>query len=1013
MESTVSFGYWVRRQRKALDLTQQELADRVGCSLAAIKKIESDERRPSRQIGERLADVLGVPTDQRANFLEVARGIQSVDRLSLRREPASSMPSGTVTFLFTDIEGSTRLSQLQPEAMKHVLARHHTILRSAIESNGGHVLQIVGDSFSAAFEDALHALHAALDAQRRLHKEPWGEITPIRVRMGLHTGMVKITEGSMEMPYSGYSTLASTQRIMSAAFGGQILLSGVTRELLDGLLPADVTLRDLGEHRLRDLLYPIHLYQVIASDLPADFPSLKTSESFSHNLPVQLTSFVGRERERVEVKQLLSNTRLLTLTGPGGTGKTRLSLQIGEELLPAFASGVWFVELAPLTDGALIPQTIASIFGLRELPNLSILNIITDYLRAKQSLLILDNCEHLIEACAKLADHLLHSCPQLKVIATSREAFDIAGEIVYQVPSLSLPDQAQVTQEAAMGFESVQLFVERASAVNRKFNLTEENVSDVAQICRRLDGIPLALELAAARTSVFSPGEIAARLDNRFRLLAGGSRTALERHQTLRALIDWSYDLLSSEEQTLFRQLSVFAGGWTFEAAEAVCPDLDILNLLTQLINKSLVMVDDQANETRYHLLETIRQYGQGKLLESGELDQVRNQHLEFFLKLAEEAESHFNSFEEMEWISSLEADNDNLRAAIEWAMEQDVSSALGLGAALYLFWSRHGQESEGFRILQEALVRFKILPQEEGEAAHQRMILQVKALKALEVLSFVRGDAFHSMKIAEEVIALARQIDEKYVLSESLSYLGIIKAYIGDAEISYSMGEEGVTLARQLGDKVLLGFALTNMAGVIAMTEANPQKVQAYHEEGIRLLNEAGAQWGGAMATFGSGLFAARIGDYEEARSQFEACLSLFFELKDRHRVNMTYSEIAHVERNQGNYKEAKFRYYKTLLEWQRLGHRAAISHELECLAFIAKAEEDEQRAAILFGAAEMLRENINIPMNPLERIEYEREVSDLRTNIDEVAFKKAWAEGRTLTMEQAIEYAVNGMAE
>jgi predicted ATPase/class 3 adenylate cyclase len=1012
METTISFGYWIRRQRKALDLTQQGLAERVGCSLAAIKKIERVERRPSRQIAERLADVLDVPVGQREIFLEIARGMGPVDQLLLAHEPTArpSLPSGTVTFLFTDIKGSTLLSQSQPEAMKHVLARHHAILRAAIESNSGHVLQIVGDSFSAAFDNARDALNAALDAQRDLRDEPWGEITPIRVRMGLHTGMVKITEDSRGMPYSGYSTMAFTQRIMSTAYGGQILLSQVTHELLEGFLPPGVTLRDMGEHRLKDLLHPIHLYQVTVSDLPADFPSLNTLELFPHNLPIQLTSFIGRVRELAEVKQLLSNTHLLTFTGPGGTGKTRLALQIGEKLLPSLPDGVWVAELASLTDASFIPQTIAAIFGLRELPNMSLTNIVTDYLRAKQLLLILDNCEHLIQACAKLADQLLHACPQLKIIASSREALGIAGETAYRVPSLSLPDRGHVTREAVIGFESVQLFVERASAANPKFNLTDENASAVAQICRRLDGIPLALELAAARSLVFSPEEIAAHLDDRFRLLTGGSRTALERHQTLQALIDWSYDLLSEEERRLFRYLSVFAGSWTFGAAEAVCSDLDVLNLLPQLINKSLVMADAdaQAIGMRYHLLETIRQYARTKLLEAGDAEQVRNRHLDFFLKFAEKAESHYNSLQELEWMSQLEADNDNLRAALEWAMEQDVLSALRLGTALYPFWNRHGQEAEGCRILRQSLARLKALPLAEGEAAHRRMTVQVKAMGALEVLSFAQGDFVSSLNVAEEVIELSRRINEKHSLSEALFYLAIVKAFLGDAEISVSMAEEALTLARELGDRVLLGLGLTNMAGVIALTQGDSQKMQACSEEGIRLLKEAGAQWGVAMASFGTGLFSARQGNYAEARSQFEASIPVFRELRDRHRVNMAYSEISHIERRQGYFAQAKTFYKETIQEWQSLGHRAAIAHELECIAIIAKAQEEDQRAARLFGAAEILRENNNMPMTPLERIEYEREVNDLRANMEEAAFARAWEEGRAMSMEQAIALAI-----
>jgi non-specific serine/threonine protein kinase len=661
-------------------------------------------------------------------------------------------------------------------------------------------------------------------------------------------------------------------------------------------------------------------------------------------------------------------------------------------------------------DASFIPPTIAAVFGLRALPNMPILNMVTDYLRAKQLLLILDNCEHLVEACAKLSDYLLHACPQLKIIASSREALGIGGETAYRVPSLSLPDQAQVTREAVLRFESVQLFVERASAANPKFQFTDENASDVAQICLRLDGIPLALELAAVRTGVFSTEEIAAHLDDRFRLLTGGSRTALERHQTLQALIDWSYDLLSEEERRLFRYLSVFAGSWTFGAAEAVCSDLDVLNLLPHLINKSLVMADAdaQAIGMRYHLLETIRQYARTKLLDAGEAEQVRSRHLEFFLNFTEEAGSHFNSPREMEWMSRLEAQNDNLRAALEWAMEQDVLSAMRLGSNLYPFWNRHGQEAEGIQVIREALARLKALPRAEGEAAHRRMTVQVKAMGALEVLSFAQGDFVSSLNVAEEVIELSRLIGEKHALSEALSYLGVVKAFLGDGEISVSMAEEALTLARELGDRVLLGLALTNMAGVIAMTQADPQKMQACAEEGIRVLKEAGAQWGIAMASFGTGLFAARQGNYAEARSQFEASIPVFRELRDRHRVNMAYSEIGHIERRQGHFEEAKRYYLKTLLEWQRLGHRSAIAHELECLAMIAKAQEEDQSAARLFGAAEILRENINMPMTPIERIEYEREVNDLRANMEEGAFVTAWAEGRAMSMEQTIALAI-----
>jgi predicted ATPase/class 3 adenylate cyclase/DNA-binding XRE family transcriptional regulator len=1011
----VSFGEWLRHQRKAAGLTQQQLALQISCSTSALKKIEAEARHPSVQIIERLAELFTIPQNERKAFLRFARGDwQAIPSKVLEGTPwllpsheaqvsasnrRSALPTGTVTFLYTDIEGSTQLWKQHRQAMVTAHARHDQILRQAIESHNGYIFQVVGDAFCAAFPTAAEAVRAAVKSQMELNAKNWGE-TPIWVRMGIHTGNAEVQQDGS---YSGFITLSHVQRLMSVAHGGQVLLSFTAQELVQDELPENVQLRDMGQRQLKDWSRPEHICQLVISGLRADFPPLSTPESFPHNLPVQLTSFIGREREMAEVKQLLSNTRLLTFTGPGGTGKTRLALQIAEELLPSFADGVWLAESAPLTDASFLYQTIAGIFGLRELPNVPILNIITDYLRAKRLLLILDNCEHLIEACAKLSDHLLHACPQLKIIASSREALGIAGETAYRVPSLSLPDQAQVTREAVLGFESVQLFVERASAANPKFHLTE-NASDVAQICRRLDGIPLALELAAARIRIFSTEEIADRLDDRFSLLTGGSRTAMERHQTLRALIDWSYELLSHDERRLFRHLAVFAGGWTFEAAEAVCPNLDVLNLLTQLVDKSLVMVDEQESSTRYHLLETICQYASEKLLEMSESHQARARHVGFFLKFAEVAEPHLHGPQEREWLSRLETEYDNLRAALEWAMKNDIIIALRLETALYLFWNRHGYQAEGRRLLGEALARLQRLPKVEGMASDQRIALQARALNAFGSLGFAVGDLVGSLKIFEESIGLSRQIGEKYSLAQALTSFGYAKAFLGDAEDSYRAAEEGLTLAREVGDKFLLGMALRNMASATVVTHGDPKVMRAYAEESLQLYRELGSRWDYAMAVFGMGLSATRQGDYAEARSRFETCLRLFTELGDRNHVNGIQSELAHLERRQGHFAQAKLLYRETLLEWQRLGHRAAIAHELECLAMIAKAQEDDRRAARLFGAAEILRENIHIPMTPSEHVEYEREVNDLRANMEEAAFIKAWADGRAMSMEQAI---------
>src|SRR5215216_99787 len=497
----------------------------------------------------------------------------------------NQFPSGTVTFLFTDIEGSTRLAQEHPKEMPELLARHNAILNGSIETHHGFVFRIVGDSFSAAFATASDALSAALEAQRTLQTESWSP-APVKVRMGIHTGSAQWKDDpqGQNASYEGYRTLALTQRIMSVGHGCQILLSQTTRDLVKDRLPEETELRDMGERYLKDIVQSEHLYQVVAHALLSEFPPLTTLETSNHNLPAQLTSFIGREQEIAEAQKLFSSTRILTFIGPGGTGKTRLSLQVAAEQISEFKDGVWLIELAQLADSDYILSTIASTFHLRELQGVPLIDTLTDYLRGKQLLLVLDNCEHLIETCAQLADHFLQACPKLKIIASSREALGIGGETVYRVPSLSLPqdrkdprDGQELTHDL-MGYQATRLFAERALKANPQFALTNDNAPYVAQICQRLDGIPLAIELAAARVKLFTPQQIAQRLNDRFKLLTGGSRTALPRQQTLRALIDWSYHTLNETEQRALRWLAVLTGGWTFEAAESILGESEAMD---------------------------------------------------------------------------------------------------------------------------------------------------------------------------------------------------------------------------------------------------------------------------------------------------------------------------------------------------------------------------------------------------------------------------------------------------
>ncbi len=919
------------------------------------------------------------------------------------------LPFGTVTFLFTDIEGSTKLWEQHPEAMKAALAKHDSILREFIESSHGHIIKTTGDGVHAVFSTAIDAINSAIVAQYNLNSR----ITslPIKVRMGLHTGEAELREND----YYGQA-LNRGARIMSAGHGGQVLLSEVTAQVAREHLPADTNLIDLGEYTLNGLIHAERIFQLAAPDLQKEFPALMSIGTATNNLPTQLTSFIGRERELREAKEKLSSAKLLTLIGPGGTGKTRLSLQLVAEVRPDFSDGLWLVELAPLADPALILQTIASVLNVRAQIGMPLKGIVVDYLRAKNLLLILDNCEHLVEACAQLADEFLHNAPNLKIIASSREALGIGGETVYRVPSLSLPSAQGGVLAAGdgglskmMGFESIQLFVERARAANPKFDLTEKNASSVAQICRRLDGIPLALELAAARVTVFPPEQIATRLDDRFKLLTGGSRTALPRQQTLRALIDWSYDMLSEDERALLRRLSVFAGGWVFEAAESICPDLDVLSLLTQLVNKSLVTMDDEGDEPRYRLLETVRQYARDKLMETGEAELMRNRHLGYFIQLTVNAESALIGFTALSWVNRLEAEYDNLRTAFEWGMENNVLAVLKMAGSLQYFWYRRGYETEGRNWIKDGLEHLQNLPAVEGEALSERMAVTAKAWQAMAFLASSQGDFTSSIAASRKCEELARQTGDKRLLATVLSFGAASKMMSGDRSYASSVMDEVLSIARDADDPFALSISYGMMGMHMLLNDQDPTKGNEYVSKGLALLKDTPHHFWQTMLLFGLGMTARFQGRFDEARERFAPLLTVFRDMGDQHRTNMIHSECAHMERLEGHHDKAESMYRDTIIEWKRLGHRAAVANQLECFAFMAKIHEQVERAAKLFGAAEALREIIKIPMSDMEKIEYDRETADLKANMDEKEFTSRWTEGRSMTMEQAIQLALN----
>jgi predicted ATPase/class 3 adenylate cyclase len=718
-------------------------------------------------------------------------------------------PAPTTTFLFTDIEGSTRLWEREPERMRVALAGHDALCREAVAAHHGRIVKGTGDGIHAVFDDPLDGVQAALHLQQALQRAEAdataGGALALRVRSGLHCGVVERRDGD----FYG-SAVNRAARIMAIGHGGQTLLSQAVAERVASRLPADVALQDLGRVRLRDLSSPEQVHQLLHPALRADFPPVRSLEATPNNLAQQLDSFIGRERELAEVKALLGRSRLVTLLGMGGIGKSRLSVQLGADRLDEHPDGVWLVELAPLTDPRLVPQALANVLGVKEQPGQPVLDALLDHVRDKVLLVILDNCEHLVRACAELAKQLLQAGAGLQVLASSRDVLQVAGETVYAVPTLSVPDAHQpadialLTQHAA-----VQLFVDRATAAQSAFRLHADNAAAVAQICQRLDGIPLALELAAARTRSLSVQAIAARLDDRFRLLVTGDQTVLPRQRTLRALIDWSFDLLGPGERVLFRRLAVFAGGWTLEAAEAVCAgdglDLpDVLDLLAQLVGKSLVVMEPGGG--RYRMLETVRAYAQEQLALAGDEADTRRRHVAHHLGLADAARSALMGPEQARWLALLDLERENLLAAHDGCGRDPslVEQGLQLVFVLKGYWHARGLLTLGHQVTVEALQR---------TPADARTFGRCRALCDAGQLSYFLGRYAEARRYLEDSHAIARQIGDAGRMAAVLQPLGMVHMALGDTASARATYEAALPLAQQLGHQRLVAASLNALA--------------------------------------------------------------------------------------------------------------------------------------------------------------------------------------------------------
>ena len=739
-------------------------------------------------------------------------------------------------------------------------------------------------------------------------------------------------------------------------------------------------------------------------------PASLTTTTPRHNLPTNPSSFIGRERELAAVKQVLKRSRLLTLTGSGGIGKTRLALEVASELLDSYQGGVWWVELAALGDPALVAQAVAKVRGVREIPNQPLVETLADSLGAQQQLLVLDNCEHLISACAQLADRLLSACKNLRILATSREALDILGETTWPVPSLSLPELLEsLAVKTLSKFESIRLFTDRAMSVQPKFELVDQNAQAVVQICRRLSGIPLAIELAAARAKMMSVDEIAKRLDDRFDLLTAGSRTALPRHQTLRATIDWSFDLLFEPERIVFRRLSVFAGGFTLEAAEAVAAGghvakSQVVDLLGQLINKSLVTVEERSGdaegETRYRLLETVREYARKKLEEAGETDRLRQRHRDFFIAFAEQAEPKLKGAEQFEWLDRLEVEHDNWRIAWNCAIESDIELALRLASALLDFWFMRGNPSEGREWLAQLLERTNQWAQ-PAKRAH--------ALGVAGQLAYSQRDFASARSLLTEALAIARIAGDEKGIALALLWLGRTTHRQHDDRAAQAFTEECLTIYQRLQDQWAMAAAIYTLAAVAA-AQGHYAEAEERYMKSLAIFQELGDKLRAGSVLNGLGELARLLGDYERAGKFYEEDVAILREQRSPVALVTPLVNQGWVPLHGGDYRKAKALFGESLKLSKEYGNKNGMAISLAGFASVLEMTGKPEQAAQLFGAVESLLEGIGMAgrMDPSDQKEFAHYVAAARGQLDEAAFAKAWAEGRAMTLEQAVEFAL-----
>jgi predicted ATPase/class 3 adenylate cyclase/tetratricopeptide (TPR) repeat protein len=918
-------------------------------------------------------------------------------------------PTGTVTFLFSDIEGSTVRWERDREAMAGAVARHDGLLRAALEGRGGYIFKTMGDAFCVAFARPEDAIAAALDGQRALSGDDFSAVDGIRVRMALHTG----SAGERDGDYFG-PAVNRVARLLAIGHGGQVLVSGTAADLLQGVMPQQSSLRDLGAQRLKDLARPEQVYQLVAPDLEQAFPPLLSLDRLPNNLPPQLTSFVGRDREVAEIKALLEQHRFVTLVGTGGAGKTRCAIQVGADFLDGSGDGVWLAELAPISDSSLVASVIARALNVQGEANRPVLDALLTFLKRRQLLLIVDNCEHVIDEARNIVGAILRACPDVRILATSREGLNVAGERVYRMPSLPLPPATgSARADTAQDYGAIALFVDRAQASDGRFTFSDENATHVAEICRRLDGIPLAIELAAARVKVLSPQQLARKLDERFRVLTGGDRSALPRQQTMRALVDWSYDLLSEDERTLFRKLGIFAGGFTLESASSVCSDgtideIAVLDLLSSLVDKSLVHAEPSGNGTRYRLLESMRQYARERLTERGEYTTVAQAHAAAFLAFAEDLGARYDTMPTRAWSLQAVPEIENCRAALEWSLMQHEDVALGrqLAAAMRWVWTVWAP-AEGRRWVHTAtttvdgstdpvvIARLELIEASLDLTLTQRKAAYELALRALAHFTELNdargiaeaqcvtasasllfpGEVVEGMALLSEALSTAQRLGLRRLQGSALMGLANKHSNAGEVDDARRRYAEALAISRATGNELLSASATGNLAEAEFHGGDTDTALTLAREalEGSREWNNSRGQ---AVALCNIAAYLIAAGRYDEARPHGRECVIM--------------SRDAHAE------------------VWLVFGlqHLAALAAFAPPDAVMVS--EPAAHAARLLGYVDVRMAALEALREYTEQHEYDTMLPALRAALGEGELAKLMSAGNSWTEEQAIAEAM-----